>query len=193
MPLLHSDPSVVCCLTEGASRLEGIEAQSGVWGFLFMFQCIIKDPWVWRSTEVRCVASIYIWTLWTHCWKTFFFGYGQVLNDMKHACSILVTSVPKNTKATLSLREPAEVSSLPTHQLLTVITSYFCTIIFFGNLVCNVAWIEGWAAIIRHAWGNNMLSIALLQVMEFLRRLVQWKKTGMDRCITAQSGRFLYN
>jgi len=62
----------------------------------------------------------------------------RVLNDMKHACSILVTSVPKNTKATLSLREPAEV-------------------------------------------------------MEFLRRLVQWKKTGMDRCITAQSGRFLYN
>lgn len=37
------------------------------------------------------------------------FGNGQVLNDMKHACSILVTSVPKNTKATLSLREPAEV------------------------------------------------------------------------------------
>ena len=73
---------------------------------------------------------------------------------MKHACSILVTSVPKNTKATLSLREPAEVPNLPTHQLLTVIITsyflhYFIDYSFWGNLVCNVISIEGGAVIIR--------------------------------------------
>jgi len=33
----------------------------------------------------------------------------QLLNTMKHSCSILVSSVPKSTKANLSLRDPSEV------------------------------------------------------------------------------------
>lgn len=33
----------------------------------------------------------------------------QLLNTMKHSCSILVSTVPKSTKANLSLRDPSEV------------------------------------------------------------------------------------
>jgi hypothetical protein len=35
--------------------------------------------------------------------------FPQVLNGLKHACSILVTSVPKETKASFSLQDPCEV------------------------------------------------------------------------------------
>ncbi len=35
----------------------------------------------------------------------------QVLKNLKHGCGILVTSVPKETKASFSLRDPHEVKS----------------------------------------------------------------------------------
>ncbi|KAG0591229.1 hypothetical protein M758_1G156100 [Ceratodon purpureus] len=59
----------------------------------------------------------------------------QLLNGMKHACSILVSNSPKSTKASLSLREPAEV-------------------------------------------------------MDFLRRLVHWKKWGPEKRNGFQNGRY---
>ncbi|XP_024371170.1 probable trehalose-phosphate phosphatase C [Physcomitrium patens] len=62
----------------------------------------------------------------------------KLLNGMKHGCSILVSSIPKSTKAALSLREPSEV-------------------------------------------------------MEFLRRLVQWKKRGSEKRNGVQNGRYFIN
>nr|ABO61745.1 trehalose-phosphatase 1 [Physcomitrium patens] len=62
----------------------------------------------------------------------------KLLNGMKHGCSILVSSIPKSTKATLSLREPSEV-------------------------------------------------------MEFLGRLVNWKKWGPEKWNGVQNGRYFMN
>uniref|UniRef100_A0A7I4DKB1 Trehalose 6-phosphate phosphatase n=1 Tax=Physcomitrium patens TaxID=3218 RepID=A0A7I4DKB1_PHYPA len=62
----------------------------------------------------------------------------KLLNGMKHSCSILVTSVPKSTTASLSLRDPSEV-------------------------------------------------------MEYLRRLVHWKKWGSEKRNSVQNGRYFVN
>ena len=81
----------------------------------------------------------------------------QMVNETKHGCSILVSSVPKRTAAKFSLQDPSEVFVV------------YMPMKSFDLSLRN--------RIKAGGLGHEPYA-ATLQVMEFLRRLVHWKQWG---------------
>lgn len=80
----------------------------------------------------------------------------QMLGEKKCGIGILVSSVPKETKAIYSLRDPSEVRIL-------VHLSYFSP--------------QTFGCVFREAYANTRrMCRNCMQVMEFLKSLVTWKK-----------------
>jgi len=99
----------------------------------------------------------------------------QLLDGMKHSCGILVSTVPKSTKANLSLRDPSEVLLIfPCEQCYT-------SLVMYGYLLKAVNLFSGMS--------KTTQLTHRLQVQEFLRRLVHWKKWGPEKRNSVQNGR----